>query len=257
MINTSDAPQETLSKILFVVPCFNEGSRIDLDYFERLIQLPYTFWIFVNDGSTDNTFHLLEKLCVRDNTKLISNQVNSGKSKSLQSGFNQGINSQEEFEWIGFIDSDCVIIHADIDRILRLARDSNYDSIFSSRVKLAGRLINRKRFRHFFGRLIAGIFSSTWPSMPYDTQCGFKLFKNTSTLQIALSEKFHTRWFFDIEVVLNLTKASGAKVKIWEEPLTLWCDIEGSKIGWSQAGKILMEVAYIYYCLLRLRKFLV
>jgi dolichyl-phosphate beta-glucosyltransferase len=256
LISNFNDKKESLAKILFVVPCFNEGARLDVDYFERLVKLPSTFWIFINDGSKDNTVHLLEELCVRNNTKLISNQRNLGKSKSLQLGFNDGINSQEEFEWIGFIDSDCAIIYEDVVKVLRLARNTNYDSIFSSRVKLAGRVINRKRFRHFFGRLIAGFLSSAWPSMPYDTQCGFKLFKNNNSLQIAMREKFQTRWFFDIEVVLNLTKISGSKIKIWEEPLTIWGDVEGSKIGWSQAGKILIELTYIYYCLFRVQKFL-
>jgi glycosyltransferase involved in cell wall biosynthesis len=44
------------NKIVIVVPCFNEAKRLNFFYFNRLSKLKSTFWIFVDDGSTDDTF---------------------------------------------------------------------------------------------------------------------------------------------------------------------------------------------------------
>lgn len=245
-----------IEKIVFVVPCYNEENRISLEYFEDLISLSGTFWIFVNDGSTDKTLTKLENLCTAANTLLISQQNNLGKAKSVQNGLLQILTTNKGVEWIGFLDSDGAFRRTDIERVIQLADCISSDAIFSSRVKLAGRNIRRRNFRHLFGRLIATIFGSVWKSIPYDTQSGLKIFRNTPSIQIAISEKFYTRWFLDIELVLKIVKCTEINIKIWEEPLTYWEDVKGSKIGLKQVGRILIEVVYIYICLFRQKKFL-
>lgn len=243
-------------KFVFIVPCYNEENRISMEYFKELLSISDTFWVFVNDGSTDKTLPILEKLCTAANTLLISQQNNLGKAKSVQNGFVQILTTKKGVEWIGFLDSDGAFKITDIERVMQLADRTSSDTIFSSRVKLAGRNIRRRNFRHLFGRLIATIFGSVWKSIPYDTQSGLKIFRNTPNIQIAMSEKFYTRWFLDIELVLKIVKKNKNNISIWEEPLTDWNDVKGSKIGLKQSGRILLEVAYIYICLFRLKKFL-
>ena len=68
---------------------------------------------------------------------------------------------------------------------------------------MAGRKILRKTHRHVIGRLIATLSGIFWPTIPYDTQCGFKLFKASNLTGL---EKFQvrTKWFFEIELVIEL-----------------------------------------------------
>ena len=48
--------------IFFVVPCFNEEKRFIEDYWNELLLIPNTKWLFVNDGSTDQTTKVLQDL---------------------------------------------------------------------------------------------------------------------------------------------------------------------------------------------------
>ena len=56
----------------FVVPCYNESLNLDNFYLQILKQINYEF-IFINDGSTDNTLEILQKLALKDNRVKILN----------------------------------------------------------------------------------------------------------------------------------------------------------------------------------------
>jgi len=59
--------------IYMVVPCYNEEKRLNLEYWNELIDIAGTKWIFVNDGSTDNTLNLLQGI---KNASVISLEKN-------------------------------------------------------------------------------------------------------------------------------------------------------------------------------------
>jgi glycosyltransferase involved in cell wall biosynthesis len=68
----------SVNKELFmVVPCFNEEKRIKLNYWNDLAVVPNVNWIFVNDGSTDDTKNVLNKITN-------STIINLGKQKLLE-----------------------------------------------------------------------------------------------------------------------------------------------------------------------------
>ena len=48
-----------INKFCIVVPCFNEADRINLSEFRRLSLEGNTDLVFVNDGSSDETYELL------------------------------------------------------------------------------------------------------------------------------------------------------------------------------------------------------
>ena len=66
-------------KYLFIVPCYNEGKRWNKAYWEEMISIIDTFWVFVDDGSTDNT-QILIKDIKRSNTMIVELSRNYGKS---------------------------------------------------------------------------------------------------------------------------------------------------------------------------------
>ena len=66
----------------------------------------------------------------------------------------------------------------------------------------------------------------------YDTQCGAKLM-TAEAARTAFSEKFVTRWFFDVEIMMRLSGAYGssfAERRCFELPLGKWVDQGKSKV---------------------------
>jgi glycosyltransferase involved in cell wall biosynthesis len=245
--------------ILIVVPCFNEAQRFKAEYFDQLVVIQNTFWLFVDDGSKDETANLLEKFSKYPNTKALRILTNVGKSEAIRYGFLKGLDIQSDLSWIGFLDSDGAFSIDDIKLIISKAQGTTMhgkSAIFSSRVKLAGRKIDRKFVRHLYGRLIATWFGIIWKSIPYDTQSGFKIFRNTIDFRTAIQVVFQTRWFCDIEISARLAKLQNGSFRIWEEPLYSWLDIGGSKISFREIFRLLIEIPKITWILTCNRNYL-
>ena len=234
--------------ISIVIPCFNEEKRLDLDYWQRLVLSQSNCqWLFVNDGSTDTTFAILQSLN-HANVEILNIDKNVGKGEAIRSGFLHLERKASPPALVGFIDCDGAFEIQEIGNFIRLSdqlieQEFKYDVFLPSRVSLAGRVINRSKMRHYVGRIIVSYLCIGWKSAPYDTQCGFKIFKFDNTFKKVISSKFKSRWFFDIEILLNLIKLGSDR--IWEEPLNYWKDIRGSKIDIYQYSLILKDIFYI------------
>jgi glycosyltransferase involved in cell wall biosynthesis len=231
--------------IPIVVPCFNEAKRLDMQYWRAILTTTDVSIYFVDDGSTDGTLAILNELSDIENCFAISSQKNLGKANAIRYGM-QYIQETKNCSSIGFIDADGAFELNDISRILEIWQkgeliNGEIDSIWTSRVKLSGRNIERKSSRHYISRVVATYLSLGNSKVPYDTQCGFKIFKNDANLKSALKDPFQTRWFFDLELLARLT---GGKVNysIYEEPLNNWKEISGSKIRKTHYLKILLEI---------------
>lgn len=236
-----------------IVPCYNEGMRFNAKYFDNLIQIENTRWIFVNDGSTDQTQIILKSYCTKSNTLYLSTPINQGKSNAVAHGMKYILSLDENAFWIGFLDSDGAFATEDVRRLIELINKpfiNSFDSIYSSRVKLSGRNIQRRNSRHFFGRLISTFFGIFWPEMPYDTQSGLKLYKADVLKHKIFTDSFTTRWFFDIELHLRILLNNNNEFKVWEEPLSMWNDVPDSKINYLEKLKLLREILKILVLLL-------
>lgn len=258
MTNKNLAPIENC-KILIVVPCFNEEKRFDLDYFNQLVKIKSTTWLFVDDGSKDTTLGVLSNFCLRSNTHFLHLPRNVGKSEALRVGMLQAIEKHPKVKWMGFLDSDGAFSIEDVNDILTKVMKSQfelYEAIFTSRVKLSGRRIHRKPYRHFLGRILTTIFGVIWKDIPYDTQSGFKVIKNTQTFRDSIFEPFSHRWFFDIELIVRMARSQNKLPHIWEQPLFSWVDVSGSKISLRECLRLTFEVSKIMILLLRNQKYL-
>ena len=154
-----------------------------------------------------------------------------------------------DFQGIGFIDADTSFDLKDIRSFISIwekksGEIDSFDSLWSSRVKLSGRDINRKTSRHYIGRILITLISVGVKNMPYDSQSGFKLFHNTSDFNEVLLPEFKTKWFFDLELYARLMKIN-RNYKVYEEPLNSWHDVGGSKITHKQYFRILREIILI------------
>lgn len=243
------------NKIVIIVPCFNEEDRLNLVYFNKLSTIQNTIWIFVDDGSTDNTGKILKNFSKETNVMNLCMERNVGKSNAIAHGMNFASREFANIEWIGFLDSDGAFTSTDVERIIKMTSTINrYDAIYTSRVKMAGRNIKRNHTRHIVARLIVSFFGLVWRDIPYDTQSGFKLYRYSDDYNSLFIEPFKTKWFFDIELSIRYLKCKEKEINVWEEPVTSWLDIPGSKINHRQVFRISLEVVYIFFLLLSQRK---
>jgi len=213
-----------------IVPCFNEEKRINLDYWNKLSEIPNVHWIFVNDGSSDGTKSLLNQI---SNSSVINLERNSGKAEAIRKGISDTFdkNPAEMFQF-GYLDADSAFEIEDIKNVVKLSfsKESTFDSYWGSRVALSGRNITRNNLRHILSRILITIFGYRMGNLPYDPQTGFKIFKFNKEQMAIFDRNFETKWFVDIEILLRFKAVNGKDMRIWEEPVNTWKDIEGSKI---------------------------
>lgn len=225
-----------MRKTRIVVPCYNESQRLNPQAFLSALQDdPGLSFLFVNDGSSDNTLDILASLKNENPPRVdfLSLEKNMGKAEAVRRGMLESI--EGGFDNVGYWDADLATpLHALRDFCARL-EDSNVDAVFGSRVRLLGRRIERRALRHYLGRIFATCASILLNISVYDTQCGAKLFKTSPALKAVFGKPFKVKWTFDVEMfarfplVLGLT--SGEVSSRWVElPLLEWTDVKGSKI---------------------------
>ena len=232
-----------------VVPVFNEAARWHKGYWTDFLALPTTSWTFVNDGSSDGTGQLLEELAVEHaNVEVRNLPSNAGKAEAVRHGL-LNLLSESNSEWVGFMDADGAFRSDDVEALLEtcqgLPADTAVDAVWSSRVALSGRDIQRSMRRHYVGRVVATGLSLGLGRIPYDTQSGLKFFRVTPALRTILQEPFRTRWLFDVEVLIRSQRLSGRELCTLEVPLWYWHDIPGSKVRGSQAIRAAWDVVTV------------
>jgi glycosyltransferase involved in cell wall biosynthesis len=74
--------------LAIVVPCFNEESRFSVLQWQSIVSsFTQCHWIFVDDGSLDNTSMLLDQL-TGANVHRLDLPTNNGKGNAIHAGLN-------------------------------------------------------------------------------------------------------------------------------------------------------------------------
>jgi Glycosyltransferases involved in cell wall biogenesis len=221
-----------------IIPCYNEEKRLDVPSFTAFTSQSHRItFLFVNDGSTDRTLPLLESLKASDPTRftVLNLQQNQGKAEAVRQGVLAALDARPDY--VGFWDADLATPLDTIPGFIDMAESRpELEMIIGSRVKLLGRRIERRRSRHYLGRVFATAVSAVLGLEVYDTQCGAKLFRASSLVKSLFQQPFHSRWIFDVEIIARLIRERRGKQLpqpervIYEFPLTEWRDIPGSKL---------------------------
>lgn len=234
--------------IYLVIPCFNEAKRIQVPYWEKIITAPNlnnTKFLFLDDGSSDGTFEVLNMFTKYSRVEAVSLSVNSGKANAVRSAFERILyTSFFDCDLIGFIDSDSSFEAQEVIDILSCLENQSgvFDAFFYSRVKLSGSQIRRSEIRHVISRIIYTFIARGWSWAPYDTQSGFKVFRNSVVMKDVISTPFRTRWFFDIELMNRLSIRMGRQLNVKELPLHYWQERSGSNIKARKYFSIFQEI---------------
>ncbi len=226
-----------MQKTAIIVPCYNESKRLKAEKFIRYAgENKWLYFIFVNDGSSDNTFDIINYICRYNSEQMLclDLKINVGKAEAVRQGFLKAIDFG--FYNIGYWDADLATPLGSIKKLCSLLESKNVIATIGSRVKLLGYRIERKPLRHYLGRVFATCASCILGLQIYDTQCGAKIFKNNSDLKKVFSAPFMVKWTFDVEilarfgVILKKKKIGSLENHALEYPLKDWAHIDGSKV---------------------------
>jgi glycosyltransferase involved in cell wall biosynthesis len=236
----------TIPSLILIVPCYNESKRIEFNYFDQIRNIGGVELLFVDDGSQDSTPEILQEYSKSGGIRFLFLNKNIGKARAIKSGIEHLQDLELEPDWVGFIDADQAFDLQTIKEMISMLPDvalKGIEAVYSSRVKLLGRKITRKSSRHYLSRVISTLFGFFWQTIPYDTQSGFKIYKNSKEFRNAVENlHFKTRWFFDIETHISLCKAYGRNLNGWEFPVLSWQDKQGSKVTKREKLRISYEI---------------
>jgi glycosyltransferase involved in cell wall biosynthesis len=250
-----------------VVPCYNEEKRLKPDVFLACLkEMPNLKWIFVNDGSKDDTRRILQQMQWEfpNQIQILELANNQGKAEAVR----QGLLYAKKFSpWaVGYLDADLATPAHEFIRLLQVLREvssplpSTSSStvsprisskcVLGSRMFLKGRKISRSFVRYFLSRCFIIPASILLKTRFQDTQCGAKIFLWTPPLEKSLQQKFVSRWLFDIELIYRLKSDPDQPYcdhDFFEEPLRQWTEIGESKLKPASFVTALEDLFKIFF----------
>jgi len=158
-----------------IVPLFNEQDSLE-ELFRRLkevltSQIPSHEIIFVDDGSQDRSFEILEKLAAQDEAvKVVQFQKNYGKSAALSMGFRLA-----KGEIVATLDADLQDDPAEIPKLLTKLNEG-YDLVSGWKRKRRDPLSKTIPSRIF--NFVISLFSGL---RIHDINCGLKVYRRVVT----------------------------------------------------------------------------
>ncbi len=144
-----------MKKISVIVSCYNEQEAIPY-FYEEIIktakEMDYVDFefLFVNDGSKDNTLNILKELAKKDKrVRYISFSRNFGKEAAMLAGLENA-----RGDYITLMDADLQDPPAMLPEMYRLITEEGYDQVGTRRVTRKGEPPIRSFFARCFYKLI-------------------------------------------------------------------------------------------------------
>ncbi|MEQ8624989.1 MAG: glycosyltransferase family 2 protein [Vicingaceae bacterium] len=238
--------------VVVIIPCYNEDKRLAVEAFLSFCNQSNNqniSFLFVNDGSSDNTIKVLSTLekSLPNNVHVLDLKKNVGKAEAIRKGMLYL--DKNNYSFIGYFDADLATPLEELENLIaHTKKQTSPYLVMGSRVKLLGSTeIKRKMRRHYIGRIFATVVSNMLNLPVYDTQCGAKVIK--SDIVESLFEKpFLSKWLFDVELLFRLKQNyPDFENRIVEVPLKKWEDKDGSKIGLTYFLRAPFDLLKIYF----------
>lgn len=144
-----------MPKISVIVSCYNEEKAIPL-FYEEIEKNIKDFentefeYIFINDGSSDNTLSVIKDLKAKDNKiKYVSFSRNFGKEAAIYAGLEHATG-----DYVTLMDADLQDPPHLLKDMYKAIIEENYDAVGTRRVSRKGEPIIRSFFARIFYKLI-------------------------------------------------------------------------------------------------------
>jgi len=217
------APSAEQPLLSVVIPCFNEAATI-LDLLERVRSAPVASKqiIVVDDGSSDGTRELLQRLQADDLTVLL-HERNRGKGAALATGF-----AAARGEICIVQDADLEYDPAEYPLVIGPIVQGKADVVFGSRFQGAAphRVVY---FWHRLGNGFLTLLSNMFTDLNLtDMETCYKAFRTEIIQAIRIREQ---RFGFEPEITAKLARR---RFRIYEVGISYYGRTydEGKKIGW-------------------------
>jgi glycosyltransferase involved in cell wall biosynthesis len=173
--------------ISIVIPLLNEEESLNelYDWIVKVMQSNrYSYEIlFIDDGSTDNSWEVIEKLSDKDkNVKGLRFQKNYGKSQALNAGFKEVLG-----DVVITMDADLQDSPDEIPELYNLIKTENFDLISGWKKKR----YDSKIRKNLPSKLFNAAARKTSGLKLHDFNCGLKAYKNTVVKNIDVSGEMH------------------------------------------------------------------
>ena len=243
-----------MKKISIIVPCYNEEPSIpyfykEIDKVSKTIKANFEF-IFVNDGSKDNTIGIIKNYSKKDKrVKYIHFSRNFGKEAAMYAGL-----EYSSGDYVAIMDADLQDPPSLLPEMLSILKDKNedYDCVGTRRVTRKG----EPPIRSFFARMFYKIINKLSKVEMVDGARDYRLMNRQMVNSILKLKEYNryskglfqfvgynTKWleYENIERVAGETKWSFWKLFIYA--------LEGI-IGFSTAPLAISSIAGIIFCLI-------
>jgi glycosyltransferase involved in cell wall biosynthesis len=204
-----------------VMPAFNERATIE-EIIGRVLTVPLRIeLIVVDDGSTDGTREILQRLAAEKPFKLILQPKNAGKGAALQRGFRE-----VSGDLVVIQDADLEYSPEELPDLISLICEGRADVVYGSR------FLGRHRvflFTHYLGnRLLTTITNVLYNTMLSDMETCYKVMR----LEVLKSMTLQSDGFgIEPELTAKIFKRG---YRVYEVPITYDGRgyEEGKKITW-------------------------
>lgn len=220
------------TKLSILVACYNEDVSV-INMLGKVLKVELIGniekeIIIVDDGSTDETFQLIEafrdkhqEACIQ----LYRNEINSGKGASIQTAIKKATGNI-----IVIQDADLEYDPLDYNRLLKPIYDGHADVVYGSRFR--GSEPHRVLFFfHTIGNKFLTFLSNIFTQLNLtDMETGYKMFRTEILRQIHLKEK---RFGIEPEITAKISRIKN--IRIYEVGISYFGRTfeEGKKINWK------------------------
>jgi glycosyltransferase involved in cell wall biosynthesis len=225
-------------RVSFLVPAYNEAKTVG-DVIERVFALDLnTQLIVVDDGSTDGTSEVVERVAAGRNGVVLLRQPHRGKGAAIQAAIPHATG-----DIVVIQDADMEYDPADVPDLIEPIVRGAADVVFGSR--LSG---GRPQRAYLFWHLVGNRFLSLLTNVLYNTtlsdmETGYKAFR----IEVIRSLKLRSDDFaIEPEITAKVCKR---KLRIYEVPISYYgrTYAEGKKITWRdgvKAVRVLLAVRF-------------
>ena len=221
-----------IKSISIILPLYNEAKRLkktfsEIDKFSKKKTIKFKEFIFVDDGSLDESYLMIKKFIQKKKKskfskfKLYKLNKNLGKGAAIKLGVK---NSKKN--WVLTSDIDFSVPLNEIEKWLKKNYIVNNIQVYFGSRSHKNSHVDSKFYRKIIGILMRYLIFIFLKIKIRDTQCGFKLYKLSIAKKIFKKINF-LGYEHDLEIVLLLKKL---KINIAELPVT-WNHVKLSKVN--------------------------
>lgn len=210
-----------IDKLSVFFPTFNEEESIQKTVYDcqNVLEKVAKDWeiLIINDGSTDKTEEIANKLAKDNRIRIITHKENKGYGASFKSGFYNA-----KYPWIAFTDSDGQFNFGEITDFIEKQKETNADLVIGYYKK---RQVSK--FKIITSKMWELAVMTLFKLHIHDIDCGFKLVSKEVIDKIPKLES--ERGAFISSEFLIKAKKSG--FKIVEIPVTHYPRTKGKGTG--------------------------